>query len=71
MEIIKKFYPFQEAVERAAKQNYERDKREGDNTPWEEVKSLLIEEATFLMKTDGENWLPEAPDTEHICLLKD
>lgn len=71
-QIKKVHYPLAEAIEKAMQQNLNRDKRLGlIGEPYsnEEIE-IYREEATTLLKDSGENYLPEYPDTEHICVEK-
>jgi hypothetical protein len=69
-QIKKVHYPLAEAIEKAMQQNLNRDKRLGLVSEPFSNKELDIyrEEATTVLKNDGENYLPEYPDTEHICV---
>lgn len=66
---IRKYYPLKEAIELAAVQNLQRDIRL-DLEEDESALDIYREEAKYLLKTAGENYLPEFPDTEHICVSK-
>lgn len=61
-----------EAVKRAAAQNLKRDQRMGleDDPAKQETIDLYEEEALELLTNSGENYIPEAPDFEHIVLKK-
>lgn len=69
----------EDLVLKAAKQNLDRDVRRGlmyavgkcpKVTCWEDCpedeRRLYLEEARYLIKETGENYLPEFPDHEHI-----
>ena len=71
--MARKYYPFNEAVDRAAKQNFARDARHGLETgDWEttdeDTRNFFLEEAAKLMKYSGQNYDPERPDTDLICV---
>lgn len=62
-----------EAIELAAKENYERDVSVmglEDTGPWEEVGKLYLDEAKYLLKKTGKNWEPELPH-HHYITIKD
>lgn len=62
-----------EAIELAAKENYERDVTVmglEDTGPWEEVEKIYLDEAKYLLKNTGENWEPELPH-HHYITIKD
>ena len=64
--------PFSEAVSKAAKQNFDRDVRHGlaHSEEWATDEPEYRSEARANLLRDGENILPEFPDTEHIAVLK-
>lgn len=72
--MITKKLPMKEAIEAAAQQNYERDRRvlQEFSQPWEKAllrhKTMYREEAQHLLQTTGENYVPDEPDTEHIVV---
>ncbi len=72
--MITKKLPMKEAIEAAAQQNYERDRRvlQEFSQPWEKAllrhKKMYREEAKYLLETTGENYVPDEPDTEHIVV---
>lgn len=68
------YLPFEEAVEAAARQNFERDKRVrfsggGQVKQWEEEAEIYREESRFLMEDSGENYFPDYQDHKHIKVL--
>lgn len=73
-EITKVYYPFEDAVYRAAKQNFEHHVNIGleERFPFDELHSHIqetyLEEARTLLMRKGENTEPIAPHTEHICV---
>lgn len=70
----KSYYPSEEAIQRAAMQNFDRDVRmdleEGtwDQTP-DDVKSVYLDEAREILTTTGENYVPDFKDHDHICVI--
>lgn len=59
---------FDEAVSKAALQNYEIDCRRGLlSDEWDTVSKIYLEEAEYLLKETEENYLPEF-DYPHIVL---
>lgn len=68
------YYELPEAIKKAAEQNYLRDYRHGleQYENWtdadELTHELYLEEAEHLLTTSGQNYDPESPDTELICL---
>jgi len=75
MSIKKIELPFNTAVGRAARQNFNKDVRNGKVNMFEWVEDQDIQrryhsEARALLLRDGENMIPEFPDVEHIFLQK-
>lgn len=70
--ITKVYFPMEEAVKKAADQNMARDQRLGllSNPANEGDVEIYTAEAEEVLKKDGENYLPEAPDHEHICVQR-
>ena len=65
--------PLAEAIEVAAKQNFERDQRVeqfGQSMSWPEVAEIYREEAQYLLETTGENYLPDYDDHPHIKVIR-
>lgn len=69
-EEVRVYYPREEAIQKAAEQNFLRDVRVGVETESSKKKvfPLYLEEATFLIDTTGENYIPAEPDVDLICL---
>lgn len=73
-QITKVYYPFEDAVYHAAKQNFEHHVNIGieERFPFDELHSHIqetyLEEARTLLMRKGENTEPIAPHTEHICV---
>lgn len=72
--IKKVYYTFEEAVEKAAEQNFMVDKRKLGIVD-AKFSERTNEEGEYYFKTAedtladfGENSVPEYPDTEHICV---
>lgn len=74
--ITQVFYPREEAAVKAANQNLNRDFRKG----LRKEKSLsdfkdpvasheYLHNTMYTLICDGQNCLPEYPDTEHICVI--
>lgn len=74
--IVKKEYDFEEAVIKAAEQNIRRDHRIGEcqadslEKADSEMREVYLSEARCVLEQSGENYLPEHPDNEHICVKK-
>lgn len=75
--IEEKHYSFEEAVKRAADQNVARNFRNGlscfSSLSEMSVKDRVVQyhlARTTLLK-QGQNTLPEYPDTEHVCVKKE
>lgn len=73
----KVYYELSEAIEKAAEQNYQRDYRHGleayeklADAP-EDVKQKFLEEATYLLNKTFQNWEPEYPDDDLICVRRE
>ncbi len=69
---VKVYNDLEEAVAAAALQNYNRDARTLlEVVSWEEadekIKETYLDEVRWLLSDSGENYLPEEPDTTHIC----
>ena len=59
--------PFDQAVRRAAFQNRKHDMRNGNvGVPFD----VYLEEAEYILRTTGENWVPEFPWMSHIKVEK-
>lgn len=77
MSIKKVFFPFDEAVAKAAAQNAAADFRKGlhNSEKFADLPRLQRNqyeyEAERLLKTTGENRLPTYPENEHICVQKE
>ena len=56
----------QEFIEKAARQNFDRDVRQDIEDPSDKIPKEYYDEAKALLDTDGENYLPEAPDFDWI-----
>ena len=56
----------QEFIEKAASQNFDRGVRVGIEDPSDKIPKEYYDEAKALLDTDGENYLPEAPDFDWI-----
>ena len=69
-EIKKVYFELEEAVQKAAEQNWNRDDRIGltEGITFEADSTIYLDEARHLLETTGENYLPEHPDFEHICV---
>lgn len=61
---------FNEAILRAARQNFDKDVRLGraNTVEWNDVQNEYFSEARAILLRDGENFPPEYPDYEHIIL---
>ena len=72
-EQVNQYLPLEEAVEAAAKQNFDRDVKVGlaRQQDWKQDKSVYMEEARHLLQTTGENYIPDDPALPIICLQKD
>ncbi len=74
--IKKVFFPIEEAVLKAAEQNVSRDFRMGMpsvtsgifSEQTEDTQRDYLHYARRVIEKTGENYLPEYPDTEHICV---
>ena len=66
MKVVK--MPLEEAVIKAAEQNFRVDVKRGleKESEWGNLQDLYKEEARYLLVTTGENYLPENGETEHI-----
>jgi hypothetical protein len=56
----------QEFIEKAARQNFDRDVRQDIEDPSDKIPKEYYDEAKALLDADGENYLPEAPDFDWI-----
>lgn len=66
-----KHLPLEEAVEAAARQNYERDRRLSLVGGWLTEAQMYREEARHLLTATGENYQPEYPDHAHIVVAEE
>lgn len=67
---IKTYTDLQQAVEAAAKQNFERDVWLDivDEEDWEEEKQTYLDEARHILTTTGENYEPDFEEHDLIVL---
>ena len=56
----------QEFIEKAARQNFDRDVRQDIKDPSDKIPKVYYDEAKALLEADGENYLPESPDFDWI-----
>ena len=56
----------QEFIEKAARQNFDRDVRQDIKDPSDKIPKVYYDEAKALLDADGENYLPESPDFDWI-----
>ena len=56
----------QEFIEKAARQNFDRDVRQDIEDPSDKIPKVYYDEAKALLEADGENYLPESPDFDRI-----
>jgi hypothetical protein len=75
--IEEKRYSFEEAVKRAAEQNVARNFRQGLSR-YSSLSEMAINDrvvqyhlARTILLREGQNTLPEYPDTEHVCVKKE
>lgn len=69
---IRVYLPFEDAVKKAAHQNFQRDVRFGIESvagkDFGEVPDIYYEEARYLLTNEGENYMPEFHPFYHICV---
>ena len=56
----------QEFIEKAARQNFDRDVRQDIKDPSDKIPKEYYDEAKALLDADGENYLPGSPDFDWI-----
>lgn len=69
-DIVEVYLPFGEAVEKSARQNFERDVRDGtaSGVEWHLCQKEYRSEARAQLKISGENFRPKYPHFEHYKL---